>query len=282
MIGQEHLLKIIDHQIQEGTFPRFSIITGLRGSGKKTLSQYIINSFPNEYCKYWLPDIKVETIRKMISDSYKLTVDTIYVIPDADKMSVAAKNALLKVCEEPPNKAMFIMTVSDSNLVLDTIRSRASIYYMQPYTPKQITEYFNEVCGVKDIRKTNIVLDLCETPGDVLLLMDQGIEQLYDYVEKVVDNIAEVSEANAFKIDTKLSLKEGSDGYDVELFLRAFRSVCGKEMQKAATEGDKEATNWYLEGIKAVNNSLSHLKIPGINKDALFTIFILNIREVWQ
>ena len=38
MIGQEKLRKIIEQQIEMGEFPRFSIIVGAEGSGKKTLT----------------------------------------------------------------------------------------------------------------------------------------------------------------------------------------------------------------------------------------------------
>ena len=40
MIGQASLLNNIDKQIQEGTFPRFVIIEGAKGSGKKLMIDF--------------------------------------------------------------------------------------------------------------------------------------------------------------------------------------------------------------------------------------------------
>lgn len=273
MIGQKNLLKIIDEQILMEEFPRFSIIVGAEGSGKKTLALYIGEMLQN-YQTYIVPDVKVETIRNMIADSYKVNTPTVYMIFDADTMSANSKNAMLKVTEEPPNDAIFIMTISDSNMILDTLRSRASIYYMQPYTPEEIIEYAD--CDIPD----NILIDLCETPGDVNKLSKYGIE-LFEFTEKVVNNIATVSSANALKIADSIAFKDGADGYDLELFLRAFKSVCGRELKKCVAENDIEGQMWYSIGIKIVTNSLSQLKITGINKGALFDIFILDIRKEW-
>ena len=41
MIGQTELLNIINEQIESDEFPRFSIVVGAEGSGKKTLSMSV-------------------------------------------------------------------------------------------------------------------------------------------------------------------------------------------------------------------------------------------------
>lgn len=273
MIGQKNLLNIVDTLIAEGKFPRFSIISGQKGSGKKTLAKHIAHKL-DDYNIYYVPDIKVETIRHMIADSYKVNSPTVYIISDADTMSANAKNALLKVTEEPPNDAIFIMTISDINTVLDTIKSRAYIFHMDTYTPEEIIAYAD--CDVPD----DILIDLCETPGDVDNLSKYGIE-LFEFTEKVVDNVAVVSSANALKIADSIAFKDTDDGYDVELFLRAFKAVCGKSMRKAVIEHDTEGQMWYSAGVKVVSKYLQQLSTTGINKSALFDMFILDIRREW-
>ena len=280
MIGQAKLIKLITEQIELNEFPRFSIITGAKGSGKKTLA-FEIAKMLDKHKIYFVPDNKVETIRQMISDSYKIASPMVYIMSDADNMSANAKNALLKVTEEPPHNAVFIMTVTDMNTVLDTIKSRASVYYMQPYTVDEILSYVP--AGYDETARADVISELCETPGDVEALYKCGIEELSTYVEKVVDNIADVSTANAFKIAEKLAFKDEEDGFPLELFLKAFKSVCANNLRKSVADNDVEGQMWYSAGIKIASKYLTQLtSITGINKKALFDIFILDIREEWK
>lgn len=275
MIGQKNLLSIITQQTELGEFPRFSIIVGPEGSGKRTLIK-TISSLLN--CHLVFIEPKVDSIRDMIKESYQVVEPTLYVLLDGN-MSVAAKNSLLKVCEECPNNAYIIMLVSDSSTILDTLKSRASIYYMEPYTSQEILEYANLTDDTEDI-----VVDLCETPGDVEVLKSIGAEDFYSFVEKVVDNIANVSTANALKIADSIDTKNNKiEKYDMTLFLRAFKSVCGKRlMRNIAENGDIVEREHYSSGIKVASNSLSQLNITGINKGALLDIFILDIRKEWS
>jgi DNA polymerase III delta prime subunit len=276
MIGQTKLLDIITRQIESNNFPRFSIIVGTEGSGKKTLSKAIAYALN---CHYVLIDPKVDAVRDMMRSAYSVAEPTLYVIYSGDTLSVSAKNALLKVCEETPNNAYIMMLVEDITTVLDTLYSRAGRYYMQPYSTVEILEYANVDNSIADI-----VTDLCETPGDVNTLNFIGAEEFYSYVEKVVDNVADVSTANALKIANQIDVKgNDSNKYDVKLFLRAFKSICGKRlMQNIAENGDIVEREHYSGGIKVASNSLLQLNIVGINKGALFDIFILNIRKEWS
>ena len=120
MIGQTEVLKQVNNLIEKG-FPRFVIITGQKGQGKTTLALEIAKKL-----NILVVDIgiKVDEIRDMIEMSYKQTEPIIYLIQNADKMSLGAKNSLLKVIEEPPNNAYFIMELKQIENTLDTIKSR--------------------------------------------------------------------------------------------------------------------------------------------------------------
>lgn len=276
MIGQTELLNIINEQIESDEFPRFSIVVGAEGSGKKTLSMSV--AFALE-CQRVFIEPKVDAVREMIKNVYSVKTPTLYVIKDGN-MSINAKNALLKVCEETPSNAYIMMLVSDINAVLDTLKSRAGVYYMQPYTQAEILEYAQ--IGKEEVQNCDIVADLCETPGDVDKLYTYGVEEFYGFVEKTVEHIASVSSANAFKMADKIAFKPtDTDKYDVTLFLKAFKAVCGKEMKRAVADNDIESQMWYSAGIKVVTNTLNQFNITGINKSALFDLFILDIRREW-
>lgn len=286
MVGQYKLQNEIEQLVKDGTFPRFSILVGPRGSGKKTLAKWIISCMHSiTMCHgifthgFLLPDVRVDTIRTVTEDAYKIIgARNVYIIPDADDMSLAAKNALLKVTEEPPNDCYFIMTLEDENNTLETIRSRGTVFHMDIYTLHEIYEYYQYYAGLNDIENLNdseICRAICETPGDVQKLCEMKPIEFYDYVQLVVDNIAEVSLANAFKIPSKVALKEDDEGYDLRLFWKAFMNVC---RDRSYEQNTKE----YCECIVVTSKYLQRLKVKGINKQMLIDNWVLEIRNLWQ
>ena len=278
MIGQTYLKERLQNLIQERTFPRFSILVGPKGSGKKTLANWIITKIVRQEALSYsqvCPDVKIDTIRQIIENAYKTISTNIYVIPDADEMSNAAKNALLKVTEEPPNNAYFIMTLEDENNTLETIRSRGTVFHMDRYTPDEILEYSIPIFGLEklDCDTRQIITDLCETPGDVDILAKMGVHEFNDYVQLVVNNIETVSLANAFKISSKIALKDGDKGYDLNLFWRAFQKIC---LEIATTVKEPEIIMKYGTWSITTAKFARKLRSKGINKQMLFDNWILS------
>lgn len=262
MVGQNNLKQKLGVLIENDSFPRFTILVGAKGSGKKLMCRWISQEMGVPL--YEVEDIKVDTIRKLISDCYKVQSPIIYVIADADTMSVSAKNALLKVTEEPPNNARFIMTLENAENTLATVRSRATMFSMDAYTPKELLEYAKN--------DWDIVGEVCETPGDVDILYKMG-EDFITFVEKVVDSISTVSLANALKIAGFIAFKGEEDKYDLKLFLKTFQKICASRYKDGIE---------YLTAVRLTSDTLNDLRITGINKNVLFDMWILNIRDIWE
>lgn len=282
MIGQENLIKQFQNLVDDKTvlFPRFIILVGNKGSGKKllanTLHKMIVDSlsYNDVVNKCVLEDTKVDTIRSMIADAQKAIEPVLYIIPDADTMSTTAKNAMLKITEEPPQNAWFVITLENENNTLATIRSRGQMYRLEPYSPETIVQYAKDKFGISDVTEMEIIADICETPGEVDVLYKTGIIPLYDYVNLVVDNIAECNGSNAFKIANKIALKNEEDKFDLKLFWKTFMKICSDKLR---SENDIK----YADGIKVTSEYLQQLNITGINKSATFDGWLLSIREKW-
>lgn len=67
--------------------------------------------------------------------------DKIYIIEDADKMTVQAQNALLLTLEEPPSFAHFFLLCTNAGALLETIRSRAPILRTEPVRDAELDAY---------------------------------------------------------------------------------------------------------------------------------------------
>lgn len=267
MIGQEKLIKQLETLIKRGNFPRFSILVGVKGSGRKLLAHQLASKLN---CLFVSTETSVSDVRHIIENSYKVTAPTLYLIPDADNMSVAARNALLKITEEPPNKCYFIMTLEDINNTLPTIKSRATVFNMDIYRIAEIKEYV----GIKYQDNTETYEKVCETPGEVDILYSMNTEEFYNYVEKVVDNIENTYLGNAFKIGGKICLKEGTEGYDLKMFWKAFCQACFERYENTQSKA-------YLRGIVITSEKLKLLRNKSINRQMLFDLWIQDIREEW-
>lgn len=277
IIGQKELLQRFQLMIDSDIYPRFSILVGDKGSGKKTIARMLCKEISDgiyEEC-----GTKIDEVRELIANAYKIHSLAVYLIPDADNMSNAAKNALLKVTEEPPNNAYFIMTLEDENNTLETIRSRATVFHMDKYSANEILEFAGAL--TKDELELEIIEGICRTPGEVQTICRYGVTEFYEYVKLVVDNIAEVSGANSFKIANKVALKDGAEGYDFGLFLKVFMYTVLKEC--VYNGGDRGKIKSTAEAVLITSDILQELKrVRGINKQMLIDKWILKIREVWM
>lgn len=272
MIGQLKLQETVKSLIESDKFPRFCLLIGDRGSGKRFFIEHFIKKelgITTEMCS-----IDVESVRNTVEQSYTVISPTLYVFADVDNMSIAAKNAVLKVTEEPPNNAMFIMTAMNAENVLPTVRSRAFILYMDNYTNAEILEYCHQY--TKDYSHDGVVSAYCQTPKDVELLYSYDVDKFKEFMSMVIDNIDKVSGANSFKIGMRLDLGSSSDEskYDLGLFWKAFRAVCTNSLRINPFK--------YIAGVNVTSKYLYDLRIAGVNKQMCFDNWLLDIRKEWM
>jgi len=268
MIGQKKITEHLKKLIAENRLPRFCLLVGDKGSGRRTMSQWIGEQigYTVEIC-----GISADEVRDVIEQAYKTVTPILYVFADADNMSISAKNALLKVTEEPPNNARFIMTLMNVENTLVTIRSRATTFYMDMYTDDEIMAMYRQCGGIGD---EQTVKDYCNTLYDVQLLLSYGIIAFKDYVILTIEHIDKVSGANSFKIGQKLDLGTDEKKYDLELFWKAFRVECLKRITDIPFK--------YAKGITITSDHMYDLRIAGVNKQMCFDDWVLAIRKDWM
>ena len=81
--------------------------------------------------------IGVDAIRALRSDAYILPNDLeykLYIIGHADRMTVQAQNALLKILEEPPTGAVFFLLCENRAALLPTVLSRVQRLNMEQFS----------------------------------------------------------------------------------------------------------------------------------------------------
>lgn len=88
--------------------------------------------------------IGVEPIRDMITESLIKPFynrHKVFIITEGDILTPQAQNAFLKIIEEPPQYAVFIIVCSDSGNLLETVRSRAVTVTFMPVSDDIVRRY---------------------------------------------------------------------------------------------------------------------------------------------
>jgi len=91
--------------------------------------------------------INSEMAIKPFSSPYK-----IFIVPEAERMTEAAQNALLKTIEEPPEYGIIILLTSNMSAILPTIQSRCLTLEFRPLTTAAIEKYLIDNYHVVDYR----------------------------------------------------------------------------------------------------------------------------------
>lgn len=161
--GQNFAKKYLSNSIKSNMISHAYMFEGPNGVGKNTMARELAaillemeNLFNSPDYIEIKPDgnsIKIAQIRKLQSDilvkpykSYK-----IYVIDEAQKMTVEAQNALLKTLEEPPKYAIIILITDNKESLLDTIKSRCEIIKFTPIPIREVANYLT-MSGVDEKR----------------------------------------------------------------------------------------------------------------------------------
>ena len=97
--------------------------------------------------------ISVDAIREFKTDIYLkpfYAKRKIYILDNADKLTVEAQNALLKIFEEPPLYATVILICSNISKILSTIISRAVLVKFSALKSEELEIYFDKYYNNKD------------------------------------------------------------------------------------------------------------------------------------
>lgn len=195
ILGQEHIVKILKHQIESGEVSHAYLFCGTRGTGKTTTARILakgvncLNEDPKkrpcgvcENCKAikdgtFMDVIEidaasnngVENIRELReSVKYPPAVGRkkVYIIDEVHMLSPGAFNALLKTLEEPPENVMFILATTEPQKLPATILSRCLRLDFKRVPQKLLMEGMRRICEEKGVTLTESALKLLANCAD--------------------------------------------------------------------------------------------------------------------
>lgn len=209
IIGQDFAKKYLTNSIKKNKLNNAYMFEGMDGIGKKKfadeLSKLLLDYENLENSPDYVlikPDgnsIKIAQIRNLQSDivirphkDYK-----IYIINNAEKMTVEAQNALLKTLEEPPNYAIIILVTNNKESLLETIKSRCDIIKFSPIPIEDLKRYLINT-GIEEERAQLLAIFSRGSIENVLNLSQSSEfsmmrEDIQQYIQIMLDkNIVEI------------------------------------------------------------------------------------------
>ena len=266
MIGQQKLLDKVNKLLDN--FPRFIIIVGDKNSGKKTLCNHISKLLQATPIYF---ENRIDEVRRAIDLAYTQQNKMVYIFPDADHMSVAGKNSMLKITEEPPKNAYFILTLTNLENMLATIQSRGVVLKLDPYTKQELIE-FRKSRNLPD-NYDNIITSICNTTGDVIELFSYDVNQFNLFCDNVSKRIQVPTSGNTFKITKMLKIKDtDTNGFDCYLFLKTVQIMflnLGKLTKKRQ----------YFDASIVTSKYIQEIRLGSVSKLGTIDMWIMDVRR---
>ena len=321
VLGHEQTILHMKHAIEMDKVSHAYIISGEKGSGKKLLADLFARTLQCERkgtepcmecrsCKQALslnqPDIirvmhekpntiSVEDIRTQINGDIMIRPYSspykIYIVDEAEKLSVQAQNALLKTIEEPPVYAVLLLT-TNAGMLLQTIRSRCVILELKPVSSPMVKNYLMEQLEVPEYHA-----DICTAfaQGNVgkakrLALSDSFSEMLehalhlvkYIHDMEVVDMISDLKRINTYKMEINDYLDLLTVWYRDVLMFKATRDADSLIFSHELISIREKAQKSSYEGLECIIKSLEKAKIrlnANVNFDMALELLLLTMKE---
>ncbi len=322
IIGHEDVVEHLKNAIKTGKVSHSYIFNGDRGAGKKLISMTFAMALQCESeenkpcekcdsCKRAMgknhPDIiqvthekpnsiSIDEIRQQVildvdikpySSPYK-----IYIIPEADKMTPQAQNALLKTIEEPPAYVVIMLLTENIDSLLPTIQSRCIKLDMKVVDDSLVKDYLMEHLHVPDYQAE---IDASFAQGSIGRAKEAATSEDFTHMtEDVLRILKNVDHMEVFElVDAAKELapeKQNINDY-LDMMIFWFRDVL---MFKATREIDnlvfkqeinfirEQASERSYEGLEKILEALEKTKTrlrANVNFELAMELLFLTIRE---
>lgn len=322
VVGHRDIIQYIKEAVEQDKVSHAYILNGQRGSGKKMLAKLFAmtlqcesgKSEPCGVCHSCIqadnnnhPDIitvrhekpasiSVEDIRQQVNGDIMIKPYSgrykIYIIPEADLLTVQAQNALLKTIEEPPEYAVIFLLTENADSLLPTIRSRCVMLKLRNIKDKLVKKYLMEQVKVPDYQAELCAAFAQGNIGRALMLaksehfneIKEEAIQLLKYIDEMeLDEIVgAIKEINKYKLEVTDYLDIITIWYRDVLLYKATQDVSSIVFRDQLKFIKEKASKSSYEGLETILESIEKAKVrlkANVNFDLVMELLLLTIKE---
>jgi DNA polymerase III subunit delta' len=228
-----------------------------------------VTAHPYKRRRPWAaPTISIDQIRELRRSAILKPLEgrQVAVIAEADKMTIPATNALLKLLEEPPDTLFLILTASQANSLLPTILSRCQEIRLGPLPDNEIEWALVEKEGMAPER-AQLLARISQ--GSYSRALEWADESFNERREQAVDFLRFCLKDAKSQIELVESFAQGNDKKFVKdilsLVLMWFRDALILQGQSA--DGHKHLVN--IDNFETLEKFVSAFE--SIDFDAAFS-----------
>lgn len=321
VVGQEQIVEHLKAAVKMKKVSHAYILQGERSSGKEFIAKVFAMALQCEKhggdpcgecrsCKQAAngnhPDIirvshekpntiGVEDIRKVTGDIAIKPYSSdkkIYIINEAEKMTVQAQNALLKTLEEPPEYAVILLLTTNVDALLPTIQSRCVLLTMKPVKDDAVKKFLMENLMIPEYKADVCVAFARGNVGKAKALasseefdnIKSDAVTLLKYIRDMEINeiVAAIKKIAEYKFDINDYLDILSVWYRDVLLFKATNDVNHLIFKDETQYIKKTADRSAYEGIETILDALEKAKSrlkANVNFDLTMELLLLTIKE---
>ena len=322
ILGHEQIKEHFRNAVQTGKVSHAYILSGEAGMGRKSLA----NAFAlNLLCEKGLPDpcmqchackqvlagshpdliyvthekpasIGVDDIREQINDTILVrpysSYYKIYIVDEAEKMTVQAQNALLKTIEEPPSYAVILLLTTNPDAFLPTILSRCVQLKLKPLKDVVVKEYLIQSLGVEESQAEIYAAFARGNLGKAIHLAEsEDFKRMYDEILHMLKHLKEADISELLDYIHKLR-EENLDIYSCLDFMQMwYRDVLMYKTTKDinllifkdefSTIKSMSTVSGY-EGLERILEAIDKARIrldANVNTELVMELMLLTMKE---
>jgi DNA polymerase III subunit delta' len=238
IIGQDFAKKYMINSLNKSRISHAYIFEGTSGIGKHKFSVELAKILLDMDNLENSPDyieinpsgssIKISQVRELQSDiiikphkNHK-----IYVINEAEKLTVEAQNALLKTLEEPPGYIIIILITENKETLLNTIKSRCEMIKFIPLSIIDIQNYLINKHNI-DEKKAKYISSFCR--GSISKALELVDSEEFKTTRSNIQNLIElIIEGNIVDmLDTLSSFEQNKENIvdTLDIMITYFRDI---------------------------------------------------------
>ena len=322
VIGHTEIIEYMRNAVKQDKVSHAYILNGERGSGKKMLANLFAQELQCEEsgdepcnkchsCRQAIsgnhPDIirvthekpntiSVDDIRVQINEDIQVKPYNgkykVYIVPDADLMTVQAQNALLKTIEEPPSYAVIFLLTENAESLLPTICSRCVMLKLRNIKERLVKKYLMERLEIPDYKADVCTAFAQGNVGRAIMLANSEhfneIKEEAVQLLKNIDNmeVHELSEAvkriTVYKIEINDYLDILMIWYRDVLIYKATKNIdrviFGEQLDYIKERAKKSSYEGIENILTAIEKAKTRLK-ANVNFDLVMELLLLTIKE---